>query len=57
MIILIMMAMAVVFPLLVLVVCEVIESFTDSKLSPRNKPSKFNGATFSRKKVRKMVAM
>lgn len=57
MIILIMMAMAVVFPLLVLIVCEVVESFADSKLSPRNKPSKFNGATFSRKKVRKMVAM
>lgn len=57
MIILVMMAMAVVFPLLVLIVCEVVELFTDSKLSPRNKPSKFNGATFSRKKVRKMVAM
>ncbi|QIN96187.1 hypothetical protein PQC48_gp103 [Escherichia phage MN05] len=57
MIILVMMAMAVVFPLLVLIVCEVVESFTDSELSPRNKPSKFNGATFSRKKVRKMVAM
>lgn len=57
MIILIMMAMAVMFPLLVLVVCEVVESFTDSKLSPRNKPSKFTGAKFSNKKVRKMVAM
>lgn len=57
MIILIMMAMAVVFPLLVLVVCEVVEPFADSKLSPKDRPSKFNGATFSRKKVRKMVAM
>ena len=57
MMILVMMAMAVVFPLLVLVVCEVIESFTDSKLIPRNRTSKFTGATFSRKKVRKMVAM
>lgn len=57
MIILVMMAMAVVFPLLVLIICELVESFTDSKLSPRNKPSKFNGATFSNKKVRKMVAM
>ncbi|BCG45098.1 hypothetical protein PQC46_gp055 [Escherichia phage O18-011] len=57
MIILVMMAMAVVFPLLVLIVCEVVESFTDSKLSPRNKPSKFTGAKFSSKKVRKMVAM
>lgn len=57
MIILIMMAMAVVFPLLVLIVCEVVESFTDSKLSPRNRTSKFNGATFSGKKVRKMIAM
>lgn len=57
MIILIMMVMVVVFPLLVLVVCEVVESFTDGKLSPKDKPSKFTGATFSRKKVRKMVAM
>lgn len=57
MMILVMMAMAIVFPLLVLIVCEVVESFTDSKLSPKDKPSKFNGATFSRKKVRKMVAM
>lgn len=57
MIILIMMAMAVVFPLLVLIVCEVVESFTDSKLSSKDKPSKFSGATFSNKKVRKMVAM
>lgn len=57
MIILIMMAMAIVFPLLVLIVCELVESLTDSKLSPRNKPSKFDGATFSRKKVIKMVAM
>ena len=54
MIILIMMAMAIVFPLLVLVVCEVVESFTDSKLIPRNRTSKFNGATFSRKKERKL---
>lgn len=57
MIILIMMAMAVVFPLLVLIVCEVVESFTDIKLSPKDKPSKFDGAKFSSKKVRKMVAM
>ena len=57
MIILVMMAMAIVFPLLVLVVCEVVESFTDSKLSPKDRPSKFNGAKFSSKKVRKMVAM
>lgn len=57
MIILSMMVMVVVFPLLVLIVCEVVELFTDSKLSPKDKPSKFNGATFSRKKVRKMVAM
>lgn len=57
MIIIVMMAMAVVFPLLVLIVCELVESFTDSKLSPRNKPSKFTGAKFSNKKVRKMVAM
>lgn len=57
MIILSMMVMVVVFPLLVLVVCEVVESFTDSKLNPKNKPSKFNGAIFSRKKVRKMVAI
>ncbi|WIW36252.1 hypothetical protein [Escherichia phage pEC-N1203-2Af.1] len=55
--ILVMMAMAIVFPLLVLIVCEVVEPFADSKLSPKDKPSKFNGATFSRKKVRKMVAM
>lgn len=57
MIILILMVMVVVFPLLVLIVCEVVELFTDSKLSPRNRPSKFNGAKFSNKKVRKMVAM
>lgn len=57
MIILVMMAMAVVFPLLVLIVCEVVELFIDSKLSPKDKPSKFNGAKFSKKKVRKMVAM
>lgn len=57
MIILIMMAMAVVFPLLVLIVCEVVEPFADSKLSPKDRTSKFDGATFSRKKVRKMIAM
>lgn len=57
MIILIMMVMVVVFPLLVLIVCEVVEPFADSKLSPKDKPSKFNGAKFSSKKVRKMVAM
>lgn len=57
MIILIMMVMVVVFPLLVLLVCEVVESFTDSKLSPKDKPSKFTGAKFSNKKAIKMVAM
>lgn len=57
MIVLIMMVMVVVFPLLALIVCEVVELFTDSKLSPKDKPSKFDGAKFSRKKVRKMVAM
>lgn len=50
MIILIMMAMAVVFPLLVLIVCEVVEPFADSKLSPKDRTGKFDGATFSRKK-------
>lgn len=57
MIILILMAMAVALPLLALIVCEAVELFTDSKLSPKDKPSKFNGAKFSKKKVRKMVAM
>lgn len=57
MIILIMMVLAVVFPLLALIICEVVELFTDSKLFPKDKPSKFDGAKFSNKKVRKMVAM
>ena len=57
MVVLIMMVMAVVLPLLALIACEVVELFTDSKLNPKDKTSKFTGAKFSNKKVRKMVAM
>lgn len=50
MIILVMMVMAVVLPILALIVCEMVELFTDSKLSPKDKPSKFAGAKFSNRK-------
>lgn len=51
MIILVMMVMAVVFPLLALVVSEVVELFTDKGLEVNDKPSKFDGAKFSSKKL------
>lgn len=51
MIILVLMVVAVVFPLLVLVVNEVVELFTGKKLEVNNKPSKFAGAKFISKKV------
>nr|DAE36532.1 MAG TPA: hypothetical protein [Caudoviricetes sp.] len=51
MIILVMMVIAVVLPLLALIVSEVVELFTDKRLEVVDKPSKFDGAQFSSKKV------
>lgn len=51
MVVLIVMVMAVVLPLLALIVCEVVELFTDKRLEVVEKPSKFAGAKFSSKKV------
>lgn len=51
MIILIAMVLSVVLPLLALIVCEVVELFTDKGLEVNDKPSKFAGAKFSSKKV------
>ena len=50
-IILIMMVIAVVFPLLTLVVSEVVELFTGKRLEVVEKPSKFDGAKFISKRV------
>ena len=49
MIILVMLVLAVVLPLLALIVCEVVELFTDKGLEVVDKPSKFSGAKFSKK--------
>lgn len=51
MIILVLMVLAVVFPLLALIICEVVEFFTDKRLEVVEKPSKFAGDKFSKKAV------
>ena len=51
MVVLIMMILAVVFPLLALIICEVVEFFTDKELEVVDKTSKFSGAKFSKKVV------